>query len=208
MPLQYADMRVGDVLLEHSQGHAVQRLIKAGEALFSRNVHGGSSDIVHAALYVGDAGGRQYVMESTGDGLNRNDITNTGVSYEVYRYVDSGVAEIAAAVAESYVCEAQKGGEAYGTYAYSKSLGSVFSSSSRGSGAVTAESGLWGASQHPPSTSFYCSNFVVRVFQAAGQTLSPPVVPIDADYRHVSPKELQSRLNQSTNWTHFGNLVA
>jgi hypothetical protein len=44
-------------------------------------------------------------------------------------------------------------------------------------------------------------------FQAAGQTFDPEIVPIDADYRYLSPKEMQARVNKSADWSHAGQII-
>jgi hypothetical protein len=33
------------------------------------------------------------------------------------------------------------------------------------------------------------------------------IVPIDADYRYISPKEMQAKLNTSADWSHPGRIV-
>jgi hypothetical protein len=45
------------------------------------------------------------------------------------------------------------------------------------------------------------------IIKAAGQTFQPKIVPMDADYRHISPKEIQARLNTSTDPSHPGRIV-
>jgi hypothetical protein len=44
-------------------------------------------------------------------------------------------------------------------------------------------------------------------FQAAGQNFDPKIVPIDVDYRYISPKEMQARLNKSANWSHASKII-
>jgi hypothetical protein len=212
MGLKYSDLKVGDVLLKHSAGSKTNVAIKAGEALISHNASGGTADIVHAAIFAGNFGGQQVIFEASGPGLIREDMSGNGYSYEVYRYKEAKVASIAAMVAEGYVAETNKSKEAnpqdhYGAYTITGAVGSLFHSSSRGDGAQAAEGGLWGKSANPADDKFYCSNFVVRAYQAAGQTFDPKIVPIDADYRYISPKEMQARLNKSADWSHPGQII-
>jgi hypothetical protein len=212
MALKYSDLKVGDVLLKHSAGSKTNVVIKTGQAIFSHNRSGGTADIVHAALYAGNVGGGQVIFEASGPGLIREDMSGNGLSYEVYRYKNADVASLAAMVAEGYVAETNKSKSVqakghYGSYSITGAAGSLFHSSTRGQGAQAAEAGLWGRSANPAANSFYCSNFVVRAFQAAGQTFQPKIVPIDADYRYISPKEMQSKLNQSADWSHPGRII-
>jgi hypothetical protein len=212
MPLKYSDLKVGDVLLKHSAGTKTNVVIKAGEAIFSHNASGGTADIVHAALYAGNVGGSQVIFEASGPGLISEDMSGNGLLYEVYRFKNADVAEMAAMVAEGYVAETNKSKadnpkDHYGSYSIGGAAGSLFHNSSRGKGAQLAEAGLWGKSANPATDKFYCSNFVVRAYQAAGQTFNPKVVPIDADYRYISPKEMQATLNKSADWSHPGSIV-
>jgi hypothetical protein len=45
---------------------------------------------------------------------------------------------------------------------------------------------------------------IVRAFQGASQTFQLKFVPIDADYRDISRKEMQAKLNKSADWSHPG----
>lgn len=208
MGLEYKDLQTGDLLLKHSTGSRTNVVIKTGQALISHNIRGGTADIVHAAMYAGN----QLLYEASGGGLAVQSMASKrGTVYEVFRYGKADVAEIAAVVAAGYVAEkelSQENKGNYGSYALKGALGSLFHSSTRGSGAKAAESRLWGHSPQPPSNSFYCSNYVVRAYAAAGQTFKPPIAPLDVDYRYVSPKELQARLNTSNDWKHMGTLTA
>ncbi len=51
------------------------------------------------------------------------------------------------------------------------------------------------------------TNVIIKTRQAAGRTFQPKIVPIDADYRHISPKEMQAKLNKSADWSHPGRIV-
>lgn len=213
MALSYDKLKNGDVLLKYATWKATNVLIKVGEALFSHNRSGGTCDIIHAALYAGDRGGQKIVYEASGPGLVADDISGLGYRYEVYRYKQADVAEIASVVAEGYTADtarerAKNPKKHYGAYSILGAGGSLFHSSARGKEAVKSEKGLWGHSEKAPARTFYCSSFVVRAYLAAGQTMEPVVVPIDADYRHISPKELQARLNKDARWQHLGLLVS
>jgi hypothetical protein len=203
MPLTKHDLWTGDVLLKYTEGTGTNRMIQAGQAIISHNTSGGKSQWVHAAIHAG--GG--FLLEASGSGDLQYAPMKSGLVYEVHRYRNYDVAKMAASVAEGYVA-AKNPGTGFGMYSKSGAFGSLFHNSNRGGGAQAAEASLWGSGPTPPDGGFYCSNFVVRAYIAAGQTFQPVVVPIDADYRWVSPKELQSRLNQSPDWTVQGQLLS
>jgi hypothetical protein len=200
--INVADLQRGDVLLKFSEGTATNALIEVGQWIFSHNASGGHAWTVHAAIF---AGGRA-VYEASGGGGLRCAQFKSGVLYFAHRYANAGLAEMAADVAEGYVAEKGRGAD-YGAYSKSGAFGSLFHNSHRGRGARRAEVGLWGASPNVPSSSFYCSSFVVRAYIAAGQTVEPAVVPVRADYRFVSPKELEARLKSDSNWREIGSVV-
>jgi hypothetical protein len=51
------------------------------------------------------------------------------------------------------------------------------------------------------------TNMIIKTGQAAGRTLQPKIVPIDADYRHISPKEVPAKSNTSADWSHPGRTL-
>lgn len=190
---------VGDVLLEKSQGTATHALISFGQALFSHNVQGGHADIVHAAIYAG-AGN---VFESAGHGLGYGPAT-PGATWVSFRYGDAALAELAVDIAHTYWHIQQSGTiDNYGNYSYTGAVGSLFGSSDFGGDAARKAEELWSPQA---SRSFFCSNFVIRCYQAAGQTYEPHRVPIEADMA-TSPKELFARLAMSGAWTNQGEVV-
>ena len=201
--INVSQLQEGDVLLKFSEGTGTNVLIETGQFLFSHNVSGGHAWNVHAAIYAG--GGR--VFEASGSGGIQYANFKPGLLYFVHRYNNPDVAKMATVIAEGYVAEKFKSGGSYGSYSKSGALGSLFHRSKRGSGAKRAESGLWGASPNVPSSSFYCSSFVVRAYIAAGQTFNPVLVPINSDYRWISPKELEARLKSSQDWTEVGGVL-
>ncbi|MGH2449180.1 MAG: hypothetical protein ACRDFS_11350 [Chloroflexota bacterium] len=201
--ISISDLQVGDLLLKFMEASASNVMIAGGQAILSHNLSGGHATTTHAALYAGN--GNVY---EAGSGGIRCAAFRKGLTWSVHRYDNSAVAGMASVIAEGYVAEKMRSEGGYGAYSKSGALGSMFHSSSRGTGARAAESGLWGADPNVPSSSFYCSSFVTRSYIAAGQTFDPVVVPIDADYRYVSPKELQACLNRSRSWTEVGRLVA
>jgi len=212
MTLKFKELLIGDILLQHSSGSFSSSIVKFGQALLSHNRSGGSADVTHATMYSGNIGGKQIIYASESPTLVAVDITGAGYRYEVYRYNDKQLAELAAWIAEGYVAETNGRKAAnpkshYGSYSVMSAFGCVFHSSTRGAGAKTAETGLWGSSQNKPSNSFYCSNFVTRAYLAAGQASGKNVVPIDADFRYISVKELQARLNKDSRWKHCGQLI-
>jgi hypothetical protein len=212
MTLQFKELLIGDILLQHHSGSFSGAIIKFGQQLLSHNRSGGHGDLTHATMFGGSIGGKQIIYASESPTLVAVDITGAGYRYEVYRYNDRQLAELAAWIAEGYVAETSGRKAAnpkshYGSYSVMSALGCVFHSSTRGAGAKQAEKGLWGSSAKTPSNSFYCSNFATRAYLAAGQASGKNVVPIDADYRYISVKELQARLNKDSRWKHCGQLI-
>lgn len=185
------ELKVGDVLLFRTMGRIPSTAVVAGQWMFSRNDHDGRSSTIHAAIYADN----EFVLEADGPGGLAYTRLTEKKRYlcQVYRYEVPSLAELAACVAASYVQERGQN-SSYGKYSLAKAFASFFVLSSRGKGAIKSELRLWGVTDHF-ARSTYCSSFVCRCYAAAGQTMAPQAVPIDVDFRHVSPKELQARLN-------------
>ena len=194
MSLTIRDLRRGDIMLKHGIYKSSHALIATGQALFSHNVQDAGALTVHAALFYGEG----KVIESSTPGLGIT-VLEPKVKWDVYRYRDAEMAELATLVAENYL-HLQQSGKGYGDYSKGSALGSLFHSSSLGPRAKEKASKLW---EDGHTRTFFCSNFVIRCFLAAGQTYSPVRYPIQADM-DTTPKDLMARLNKdSSNWNHM-----
>lgn len=210
------ELKVGDILLKKYGGSVTHKLIVVGQALVSHNLSGGKATTVHAALYAGEG----MLLESSGPGLQYEKVDPENDRYEVYRLVDAPhdtqIPEIAADIGYTYYImqQNQRGieetaypgvdelPENFGNYSKKKAGGSLFGSSDFGKKAVQAAENLW---EGDSESTFYCSNFVIRCYAAAGATAGHPDI-ISADLRQTSPKELQARLNKDSRWEKIGDL--
>ena len=191
--------KLGDVLLKESMGTFFHGLISFGQAVFSHDPRGSGAELVHAALYA-DAGN---VFESVGAGLSYGPAT-PGATWVGFRFNDAWTAELAVDIAHNYWHIQQAGTiRGYGSYTVSGAIGSLFGSSRLDAGAKKKAEELW---TPQANKSFFCSNYVIRCFQAAGQTFDPPRFPIRADIA-TEPKELFGRLSIDPNWTNLGTVT-
>ncbi len=210
------ELQVGDILLKKCSGSVIHILTVSGQALFSHNLSGGKSTTIHAALYAGEG----MLLESSGPGLQYANVDPQNDTYEVYRLVgappDTQLPEIAADIGYTYYMMQQHHRKqektaypgvdelpkTFGNYSRTKATGSLFGSSNFGNKAINAAEKLW---EGDSEETFYCSNFVIRCYAAAGVTAEHPDI-IPADLRQTSPKELQARLNKDDHWKHMGRL--
>src|SRR5262245_43822468 len=205
------DLEVGDVLLKYYDGSTTNKVIAAGQAVFSHNLNGGHCDITHAALYVGD----NRLVEATGDGLCSNVLTSSHYLYEVYRYRDPALRQLAADVGREFQRRAMETDGAVGRYNVAGSATSVVRSSRMGRFGRNALATLTAGQQSPEglanactNMSFYCSNFVVFAYNSAAKLSNLPL-PINVDFRYISPKALQGRLNRDAGrWTRVASRVS
>lgn len=205
----YPTLTRGDLLLtKGSFDTAVHAVINIGQALFSRSRHG-SYDFCHAAIYVGRGGTRgntHHVAEAVGGGVSVNPIEE-GHTYVVFRYKDSGLAEVAAQTAWNWAMPMS--GEPM-KYNFGRLVSSVFSTSGLGffgkkrvANLATqidkrgAPTNYFGATK-----SMICSEFAISVWNAAGFAKTGKY-PIMADPTSCTPKELSNKLRSSPDWEEF-----
>lgn len=199
MPITTATLQRGDVMLKHGVYKSSHAAIAFGQALISHNLHGGGALTIHAAIFWGPG----QVIESSTGGLALAPLS-AGVDWDVYRYSGSpDIPDIATEIAGNYL-ELQSNGSGYGTYDKGAALGSLVRNSNHGRKALSKAAGLWSDPTHDKK--FFCSNFVVRCYLAAGQTHDRPITPINADM-NTSPKELKARLEADANWVLQGRLT-
>lgn len=203
--ISLGEIVAGDVMLKTGITHASHVAIAVGQAITNWSGQGSSALTVHGAIYAGLGS----VIESSGPGLLHQPISKA--VWLVYRYSNADVASIALDVANTYYAMSRNAGNytgqakgnapAFGAYSTTQAVSSLARPTNVSPSGERASKAIW---EGGARESFYCSNFVVRCYEAAGQTASPPQRPINADYRSVSPKELQARLNGDPRWRLIG----
>lgn len=203
-------MQLGDVLLLKDIRERTHFLIAAAQALFSHG-RNRSSDITHAGLY----GTGNTILEASGSGhgLQAARFGDKAGRYrfEVYRWQDPQMAYRAAYWGEVLVSQrALMPG--FGGYSKAGAAASLFRSAAAGAGAqaqnatLQASLGTFDIDARQDARGFYCSGFVVECYVMAAAPGGR--VPIDLDYRYVSPKRLEGELRKGRGWTHQGFIVA
>lgn len=204
------DMRLGDVLLLKDIGEGTHKLIAAAQAVLSHG-HNRSSKITHAGLY----GTGNTILEASGSGggLQAGQFSTKAGHYhfEVYRWQDADTAYRAAYWAEVLISQrAHMPG--FGGYSRSGATSSLLHASNAGSETQVNNQALQNAvlgfdiDAIQGNRAFYCSGFVVECYVMA--VPSGSTIPIDLDYRYVSPKRLEGELRKGNGWTHEGYILA
>jgi hypothetical protein len=206
----YPTLTRGDLLLtKGSFDTGTHAVINIGQALFSHSRHG-NYDFCHAAIYVGRGGAKgntHFVAEAVGGGVSVNEMEG-GHTYVVFRYKDSGLAEVAAQTAWNWAMPMS--GDDRMKYNFGRLVSSVFSTSGLGFFGKKRVANL--ATQidkrGAPKNSFgatksmICSEFAISVWNAAGFAKKGEY-PIKADPTSCTPKELSNKLRSSPEWEEF-----
>ena len=201
-------LRVGDLLMKLRHGGVVHALISWGQRL--HRAGNATDDYVHAAIYMGNGA----IAESIGEGITVTRLMAQGhpYVYNIYRYADTDIAEIAAAVAEGWIGmrRGQHAGftprGAYGKYA----LGGAVKAAAQNIGSRPAYApgeDLWGRNGQAGIGSTYCSQFVVAAYHAAGATAQPAQVPIRIAQARATPKMLHDVLLSEPQWDMPGQIT-
>lgn len=214
--LKVTDLRDGDILLLHDTKSAKHKLIADFQFLRSPlRFRTGKSSLTHAGIYSGDG----KILEASGaEGLRDPYLIekSKGYKYRVWRLTknnNQGKVSATAAdfarknidISESGKVLAEEFGQpelgSFGSYSKSKVIKGYLRSSKRGKFAEKAVEKL--IEDPYGDGEFYCSEFVARCYEYACKSCGQKPV-IDVDFRHVTVKELRSRLKKSSNWTCSG----
>src|SRR5262245_7027613 len=109
------DLEPGDILLCKNYGaiplwsmNGKHVYIRAMQSVTTHNIHGGSSNSVHAAMAFEMVNGKMTVFESTGDGIVQAEIRDEAIVFRPRKKVLGNIAEIAVGVAERLFQEKKK----------------------------------------------------------------------------------------------------
>jgi hypothetical protein len=185
----------GDVMLRKFAGTKIHVGITIGQAL---NIgKPGSATTVHAAICIDP--GANVLAEAAGPGLVYDHYNLDTERWIAFRYRNTNIRDLVIMVAESYVAEKAMGMRA-GNYSVPMAVKSVFGSKDFGAAAQQATDHLWGTNPDEAQCKFFCSNYAVRCYLAAGAAAEPPVVPINLDFRKTTPRDLEGYLANSADW--------
>ena len=159
------DLRSGDVMLKIYDHALLSKAIRKGQQLAGA----ANPNVVHAGLMFDS----YYIIEAQGGGINANDmrVQNVGIGYHVFRCIDGDVSQGAGTCAKM-MFDIHKNNRNWKnlwlgplTYAIDGAVGSLF-----GSGGGTSKSpddmeGLLNQILNGRWRSFFCSQFVVYVYQ-------------------------------------------
>jgi hypothetical protein len=202
MPLSaQAELLPGDLMLRRYGGGWIHKAIAAGQGVLNPHIRDGNKMTVHAAIcYDPD---KNKAAEAAGPGLVFCDYDVTKEEWLAYRYVDKEVSGLAVMVAESYIAE-KLAGLRTGNYSVMSAFASNFHSNTFGPGACAAAEALWGGNNTGVDQScFFCSDYAVRCYLAAGQLVKK--IPIALPFNAANPRSLESFLRNSTEWKEVPN---
>jgi len=208
MSIQASELQPGDIMMKLYFGGLLHNMIVLGQAL--HHAPNAKENFVHAAIYIGNG----MIAESIGEGITVTKLLSQGHPYEynVYRYADTALAGVAAAVAEGWIA-VRRGAQPdytpsgrFGRYAAGGAAGAavqnIFSQPDYQGG-----EDLWGSGGKPGIGSTYCSQFVAAAYQAAGATASPPQVPIRIAQARATPQLLHDTLMGEPQWSLLGRIT-
>lgn len=197
--LKCRDLAPGDILLKVSDGSLVSRAIRFGQGLAGQ-VNAG---VIHAGLMFD----RTYVLEAQGAGVSANDlrVQNKKYGYLVFRCANGNVADGAATFGKIlFDVHQRRGSLAYSVQGALGSLGGPAGAAA----SRTAMDDMMDAIMAGRSRPFFCSQFVVMVYQFAAEQngIAAGSIFRDAD-RSVSPSTLASRLQGHSLFRETGYLM-
>lgn len=209
-----AELKRGDILLKYNDGTMINKIIVKGTKVNARlykeegiNIH-----ITHAAICIEDG---KLIAEASAQGLRIRDITtNDHYTWEVFRYLQVPVTDLAADLAFSFTKECiedtrTQAPQKSGQYALYSAVQAVFKRNPERIPAqrkteVTRIIETFGL----VTEQYYCSHFVSFVYILAAQIITGNLetAPIDRDYKVILPANLYKYLQADPNWQHVGYL--
>ena len=189
---------LGDVIFTCDNSTLLRKVISAAQSIGTRNANGADNP-VHAAVVIGIGGAAPTVAEAVGSGI-RHQALQPG-NYRVFRAVDQNLAAHAAMCAEGCLAIKQVNGQDdYGEYATGRAILSPFRLTQGGQKATQSTS-LFAREV----TSFFCSNFVYKVYASAAELAGLAAVPITGGRSQIGPRDLMIAMDgDAANWTNEG----
>lgn len=204
-PLKCRDLAPGDILLKVSDGSLTSHAIGFGQSLVGQR----NAQFIHAGLMFD----RTYMIEAQAGGISANDLRvprskgkgNRGFGYLVFRCTHQNLAAGAGTFAK-VMFDVHKSGRNL-KYAYAGAVGSLGGPAGRAPGR-TAMDEMMDRILAGRSHRFFCSQFVVMVYQFTAEQNGIPAATVfrDAD-RSVSPSTLAGRLDGNPMFREAGYLM-
>lgn len=198
--LKTRDLVPGDVLLKLADDSLLSRAIRFGQSLAGQV----NPQVIHAGLMFD----KNIIIEAQGTGVSANDlrVQNKKYGYLVFRCANAKVAAGAGTFAKILFDVHQRGGNlAYSVQGAVGSLGGPGGLAASRTAMDDMMDEIMGGRSRP----FFCSQFVVMVYQFAAEQngIAGSSLFRDAD-RSVSPSTLASRLNGHALFREAGYLMA
>ncbi len=184
--LRCKDLKAGDIMVKVNDGPLANRLIKAGQALFKEK----NPDITHAGVMFDS----NYIIEAQGKGIVANDLRvgDAANNYYVYRCSNPNMAQGAGTCAQMmFDVHARQGNLKYGLL---DAIKSIFGS--KGTPLTPGEmDNLLTRILQGTEQKFFCSQFVVYVYQFVAEHLGIPAgQAFNVNDAKVSTSELPALL--------------
>jgi hypothetical protein len=195
------DLAPGDLLLQVHSGAVTSRIIEFAQ----REAHQLNSQVVHAAVMFDN----NFSIEALGHGIQANDmrVQNAAYGYMVYRPRADALAKRAAKCAKAMFEINQSRKNLPYPWPH-KMLGSLSADSGKADGADDMTK-LFNRIRSGAKQPFFCSQFVVFVYQFAGQLIDyNPNAIFEASAARVSPSTLAALLQANSFFEEAGYLIA
>jgi hypothetical protein len=196
--LRCRDLRAGDIMLKVSDGSVLSKAIKFGQRL----VHGANPEVVHAGLMFDST----YIVEAQRSGIIANDmrVQDLHYGYYVFRCTNNNMAAGAGTCAKM-MFDIHGRGRNLG-YSVAGAFGSLFG---RGRAATRDQmDALLDRILEGRGQRFFCSQFVVYVYQFVAEQNSVPASAVfDLSDAKASPSALAAALSGHGMFAEAGYLM-
>lgn len=192
------DLKSGDIMVQQSLGNIPGRLIAFGQFMTGHK----HTELIHAGIMFDTT----YIVEALGGGILASDLRlqNLNCGYHVYRARKPEIGTIAGNLAKLlFDLHGTNKNMTYSTVGAVKSIGTAKAAKSAGD-----LDGVLDKIFEGKSSPFFCSQFVVVTYQAAGGQIGmAPSTVLPLDDARVSPARLASMLDVSPNFDHIGFML-
>ena len=198
--LRCKDLQSGDLLLKFNAGSAINRLIALGQGARGQL----NPQVVHAGVMFDQT----YIVEASGHGIHASDmrVQNKDFGYLVYRPTNGSVARGAGTCAKMMFDIHTKRGNL--KYSIPGAVSSLFPSGAAGPASRSTMDGTLDRILEGRTHRFFCSQFVVYVFQfVAEQNGLPASSHFSIQDGKVSPSTLASMLQSSAAFSEAGYMM-
>jgi hypothetical protein len=189
------DLQSGDIMVQQSLGNVPGKLIAFGQFMTGH----ANTEMIHAGIMFDSS----FIVEALGGGILASDlrVQNVKCGYHVYRSRKPDLGTIAGNLAKLlFDLHGTNKNLSYSISGAVKSIGSARPAKSTGD-----LDGVLDQIFEGKSSPFFCSQFVVVTYQAAGGQIGmSPKTVLPLDDARVSPARLASMLDASPNFDLVG----